>query len=325
MSQNNSLRKTLLHSALNFLKGRKNRSSHAPYALDRRKIDHTTKEQLKEREKKIQKTETTWKIKPYKVYEYTDTQSFLKNITILHLSDLHFNKKTEESLSQYLESLAKEKEYDLVVITGDIIHKHHTELSKRALNALQTISQKAQASFFVLGNHDFTEFDASSQKHLGPSYIREKLGSIGYNYLLGASQDVTIKGQKITISGIGDSIYQYSLSNKNIEHKKNFHLLILHNLDAMSQALRDIEFDLILSGHTHAGEQRIIGPINGYTILRYTQENGQPTFTNCNQQIFMPWKALTKKTLSYISPGLNYRMGKRMRTYQPGATFIHLE
>lgn len=85
-------------------------------------------------------------------------------LRILHLSDLHFTQKNDEQdkkFKQLIETLVtqhKEKPFDYIFVTGDIIDKGKTEYFSVALEYFNKLFNRlnfdGQNIFFVPGNHD---------------------------------------------------------------------------------------------------------------------------------------------------------------------------
>ena len=67
------------------------------------------------------------------------TNKKLDNLKILHLSDLHINKKTTISQIEELVVLCNKQTFDFIVITGDIIDTK-VKFIKEKLQILNTLS-----------------------------------------------------------------------------------------------------------------------------------------------------------------------------------------
>ena len=78
------------------------------------------------------------------------TSKKLHNLKILHLSDLHINKKTTLSQLKELINLCNNLNYDIAVITGDIIDTK-VKFIKEKLHILNNLKGIV---YFISGNHD---------------------------------------------------------------------------------------------------------------------------------------------------------------------------
>ena len=74
----------------------------------------------------------------------------LDNLKILHLSDLHINKKTTIEKLKELIKLCNNQTFDFAVITGDIIDTK-VKFLKEKLQILNTLNGKV---YYISGNHD---------------------------------------------------------------------------------------------------------------------------------------------------------------------------
>ncbi len=78
--------------------------------------------------------------------------SNLDGLKILHLSDLHINKKMLENSLNKLVKICNNLDYDFAVITGDIIDCK-VRYIKEKLKILNTLA-KNRPVYFISGNHD---------------------------------------------------------------------------------------------------------------------------------------------------------------------------
>ena len=74
----------------------------------------------------------------------------LDNLRILHLSDLHINKKTTIEKLNELVDLCNNLTFDFLVITGDIIDTK-VKFIKEKLQILNTLKGNV---YYISGNHD---------------------------------------------------------------------------------------------------------------------------------------------------------------------------
>lgn len=190
----------------------------------------------------------------------------LKDITLIHIGDIHFNKDTKDKKLDKIKEEIYKNNPDYVVITGDTIDESSVikdkQKIKKLLIFLTDISNKSKV-IISLGNHDI--FKSEDHKFF------KNLNDLKNIYVLNNESYVD---ESIYISG-------FTLPNKyyyNINHEESKELLIEHlkkykklttNLPAFLPKvslihspirLVDIdilnilkEYDLILSGHTHGG------------------------------------------------------------------------
>lgn len=189
-----------------------------------------------------------------------------KDITIIHLADIHFNANTKEKkLNLILEEIHKNNP-DYVVITGDIID--NPEITKDKYKIKKLLSFLTGIGEFTkliisLGNHDvLVQEDHKFFKNLND--LKNIYVLDNDNYI---DEDIYISG--ITLP----NNYYYNITNNEskevlLSHLNKYKRLVV-NLPVgvpkvslihspIKIADKDVimvlkEYDLLLSGHTHSG------------------------------------------------------------------------
>lgn len=189
-----------------------------------------------------------------------------KDITIIHIADIHFNDNTKEKTLNKIKEEIYKNNPDYIVITGDLIDnpdivKNKIKI-KKLLVFLTDLSNIAKI-IISLGNHDV--FKDSDYKFFS------NLNDLKNIYVL---NNESYQDEFIYISGFTLPMnYYYNITRKEstevlIEHLKNNRKLIT-NLPKSKPKISLIhspinipednvlkilkEYDLILSGHTHNG------------------------------------------------------------------------
>lgn len=246
------------------------------------------------------------------VYEFGvpvhDLPPEFEGFRILHLSDLHFTRgdpEPGELLTTLCRGIAQPP--DLVVATGDFVDKHPDDLDTAAHTALSGVFP-AVPRFFVLGNHD--------AMNGGREPVSAALERSGFVDLTNRGAIVSQQGCELHLLGVDDHLTGTAVrpapSSKRDPHPR---VLLTHNLDALRNHHYG-DLDLVLSGHLHSGEVNL-GFIDGIDYLRLLG-----VYDNVNAQR-RGWKALTLRTLSYISPGLATH-SMRLFTESAGVTVLRL-
>lgn len=198
-------------------------------------------------------------IKEYKVENKKITDNF-HGLKIVHISDMHYgttiNKKELENIVEKINLLKP----DIVVLTGDLLDET-TDIKnskKDIINSLSNIKVTI-GKFAITGNHDqqFTEWNS----------IIESSGFININ----DNYDRIYKNDTnyILLSGVSTNMFDNNNINDKLQSTKDFintipeeerdsiyKILLLHEPDFIDN-IEDIDFDLILSGHSHGGQIRI--------------------------------------------------------------------
>lgn len=189
-----------------------------------------------------------------------------KDLTIIHISDIHFNTDTSLSKLNKLTTEIKKNNPDYIMISGDLIDEPKIIRNKYKIKELlQFLSNLSEITkiFISLGNHDI--FSPEDLKFFN------KLNELKNIYIL---DNDCYKDEFIYISGLTlPNNYYY-----NITHEESSEVLVKHltnNRKLISKLPRELpkvilihspikltnkevlnklkEYDLILSGHTHNG------------------------------------------------------------------------
>ncbi len=186
--------------------------------------------------------------KPKKNRYVIESQKIDRELRISHLSDLH-QKSFGEQNSELFRLIA-EFEPDIIAVTGDMI-KHERQKDADApylLNFARGIAQIAP-SFFVTGNHE--------QHFL--NQVTDLFEQNGVRVLGNAVEQLKIHEQMIAIGGVHDPKIAPSGLEQVAEQcgkMPGFHLLLAHHPEHF-EIFAQHDIDLVLSGHTHAGQFRI--------------------------------------------------------------------
>ncbi len=175
------------------------------------------------------------------------------DLKIIQISDLHIH-----SLNKQLKKLTKKiNNYkpDLIVITGDSVDsKDNCKILNQFLNRLDNSTKK----FAILGNWEY--WGRIDVEELKLTYALNNC-----ELLINQSRQLQINNKTITITGVDD----YLAGNADIDlalkefNKSDYHIILNHcpqYSDVILEKLRNkIEFNFILSGHTHGGQVNLFG------------------------------------------------------------------
>lgn len=168
----------------------------------------------------------------------------LNNLKILHLSDLHINKKTKIEDLKNLVDYCNYINCDFISITGDIIDCKVKHIS----NKLEILNHLNKKTFFISGNHDVF-YGLEDLK-----FVLNKLA-----YLDNDSQTLIYNNKEINITGLSDRFSKLFKVKRDEKHavnllKKNINSIFLsHQPKDYKIALKG-EAKLFLCGHTHGGQ-----------------------------------------------------------------------
>ncbi len=190
------------------------------------------------------------------------TDKVSETIKIALITDLHSCGYGEDE--KKLISAIDSQMPDLVLLGGDIcddvIPDDNAEMFLKGIAG-------RYPCFYVTGNHEYWSGRVES--------ILELFSAYGVSVLDGSFEEIKINGQTITVCGITDpdaTIYTGgspdtraqldAIFESDPHDKDNCTLLLSHRPELIGMYLQ-YDFDLILAGHTHGGQWRIPGIING--------------------------------------------------------------
>lgn len=170
-----------------------------------------------------------------------DWPSAFNGLTILHLSDLHLD--INPGIASALAEAVAPLTYDLCVITGDLRSKMYGPIEP-AIDAFRRLRPALRGDIYaVMGNHDFIEM-------LPP------LEAMGVRFLMNESVVLQRGGASVCLAGVDDPHF-YETDNiqkaaVHLEHRTSA-ILLAHSPEIYRKAAA-CGFDVLLCGHTHAGQ-----------------------------------------------------------------------
>jgi uncharacterized protein len=192
-----------------------------------------------------------------KKYIFLKNEDNKNSLKVAVFSDVHVGvfagKKQVERVVRKINKI----DPDIVLIPGDFVYYADEKKIHHTLSPLKKIKAPKIA---VLGNHDYEKRGSS----LSVS-IKSALESAGALVVDNKTKSLEVKNSMVEIIGIADlwtGMPDYSVLYKN-ENKENADLRILltHNPDTAYEVIdldKDIkDIDLLIAGHTHAGQIRI--------------------------------------------------------------------
>jgi predicted MPP superfamily phosphohydrolase len=181
-------------------------------------------------------------------------------LRIVQLSDFHCSRHvTAEYLNEAVD-LAQAQQGDVIVLTGDFIHKgfHYVEHVARVLGRLTA----PHGVYAVLGNHDFSVRNALGFRRY-PHLYRAVAGALraqGIRVLHNETVRLTRGTDALNLTGVED------LWSRVCDLDRAFaglcssvpRVVLAHNPWTVEH-LADHRCDLMLSGHTHGGQINLPG------------------------------------------------------------------
>jgi len=199
-----------------------------------------------------------------------DLPSDLDGFTIAQVTDLHVGEFTSERVLRSMVADVNELRPDLVVMTGDLIHRELEDLT-RGLDLLRAM-QGRFGHVMIEGNHDLLRD--------GPEFRRRARAS-GLSFLYNEATTLTVRGYPVQFLGLGwvgplgpynppDELMAQSVRELLLLRQEGaFPILLAHHPHAFDAAAES-NVPLTLSGHTHGGQWMVteqMGP--GPAMFRY--------------------------------------------------------
>lgn len=240
------------------------------------------------------------------------------DITVLHLSDLHFRREDGRK-ARFLSTLPAA---DVTVVTGDLLGEPHAV--EKVVMALGPTRGRL-ASYFVLGSNDYfaprplNYLNYFRRKRRRRTGIRGRSGDLirlleadGWIHLKNRKDALDVDGTRVEVLGLDDPhIERQDLRVATRTNRDALGLVVVHSPDPAPE-LAALGYDLIVSGHTHGGQVRL--PIVGALV----------TNSDIPTKLAMGLSRLGPAIL-HVSPGLGTSKFAPFRFLcRPEATVLHL-
>lgn len=193
-------------------------------------------------------------IKEYPI-KTTKLSADYDGLKIAHFTDLHYgstiNLKDLKKIVKEINNLSP----DIVVFTGDLIEdgvileSDEIEKIKRTLNEIKPQIE----TLAVIGNHDY---DHDYWNQIVPNTNWHILDNT-YEYVYYNSKSpILFVGFDDLREGTPD--YSNAFSYLNVDNEDHYTIVLAHEPDQIEE-IKDYNFDLMLSGHSHLGQIRLPG------------------------------------------------------------------
>ena len=190
-------------------------------------------------------------------------------LDVLHISDTHMragNRRLREWLHRLPDRLTNAP--DLVLATGDLIEDDSG--IEPVVEAFARLNAN-YGCFYVLGSHDYfqSQFQAYTKYWTGRRPVRAPqadtdrleagLKEAGWKPVTNATETTDTPGGRVRITGVDDPyIKRHRTDHIRREPDDTLAIGLVHAPDVVSEyALHG--FDLVVGGHTHAGQVRVPG------------------------------------------------------------------
>lgn len=179
-------------------------------------------------------------------------------LRLVQLSDLHASAVVSLEFIADAVALAIAQRPDLIALTGDFV----TDTSSTPHGYAEVLARLAAAAptFACLGNHDGGVWGPHMQHNPTVEPVLNLLRRAGIPCLVNESAELTVRGRKLQLIGLGDLWCAMCLPSEAFGRTPPrggaTRLVLNHNPDA-KDLLREHDWDVLLCGHTHGGQLRL--------------------------------------------------------------------
>jgi len=183
-------------------------------------------------------------------YHITSSKKLQAPLRILFLADAHYGTVLDSSSLTQLKERLNEEEVDLVILGGDIVDENTTKEEMKEIFLVLGNVKSTYGTYFVYGNHDRQNYSSwkdfslvELEKTLQENHIvalKDEMVELRNDLVLVGREDKSHKRQNVEsiLSKVDSSKYIILIDHQPVEYENNSRLGI----------------DLMLSGHTHAGQ-----------------------------------------------------------------------
>lgn len=206
--------------------------------------------------------------------------------TLVHLSDLHFDRVDEALLEPLIENVRATKP-DVVVVSGDLTQRAHTAQFR---DAAAFLARLPSPQIVVPGNHDVPLYNATArfltplrkfrkyiQPDLDPCFIDAEIAVLGVN----TARSLVVKNGRINerqvatlrkvLSPLGDGVVKVVVTHHPFDVASDVGDRQLVGRARMAMAaFAECRVDLLLAGHLHLSRSADSGEryaLSGYEAL----------------------------------------------------------
>ena len=187
--------------------------------------------------------------------EYTiNTNKLNQDLKILFISDAHYGEVLNNKTFKKTINKINKEEYDIVILGGDITDEGTTaEEMNSVFNLISKINNK-YGIYYVYGNHDKQNYSGNKK------YETEQLNKVlKENNITILNDEFNIINENIVLIGRNDISQPRKELNEIITSDESKYMITIDHQPTEYNKNKELGIDLIISGHTHAGQLFPIG------------------------------------------------------------------
>ena len=186
------------------------------------------------------------------------------DLTAAVVADLH-----DRPFGEIVAQLAEIKP-DVILISGDLCESMEGKRGTHERHGFGFLAEAAKIAptFYSLGNH---EIGASHRQLRHPSSSPTERGRLHPTWRDAIREtgailldEDAVHWRGITVGGLGSALHRPDRAPdtawvKRFAAQKGYKLLLCHHPEYFDRYLRDLDIDLVVSGHAHGGQWRVFG------------------------------------------------------------------
>lgn len=205
------------------------------------------------------------------------TSKISSSLRILFLSDAHYGTVLHRGSLEKLKEDVKEQNIDVLILGGDLVDENTTKEEMNEIFEILGSIPSTYGTYFVYGNHDRQKYikeKAFSSEELNEAFLKNHITQV-VDENISLRDDIVLVGREDK----GEKRKNSEDLLKNIDPSK--YIILVDHQPISYEENEKLGVDLMLSGHTHAGQ---IFPA-GYFIRLFHMADlwyGKKTLNNMN-------------------------------------------
>jgi uncharacterized protein len=201
-----------------------------------------------------------------------DKPANVERLRIVQLSDIHLNELTTHRFIQQMVDEVNKLNADFVVITGDTLDKYLKPFTQKGFDKQFQQLRSKYGTFIIFGNHEYlaTNLENNQEEDITNAFRQAGMKVLKDDIIYFDDIGITLVGRD-DFSSFRYNVNRASLSDLIMFTNTDSPIILLDHQPKDLNEPEKLGVDLIISGHTHAGQ---IFPINIIEKLMYKNTYG---------------------------------------------------
>ncbi|OCG17982.1 hypothetical protein A9G24_02525 [Gilliamella sp. App6-5] len=201
-----------------------------------------------------------------------DKPANVERLRIVQLSDIHLNELTTHRFIQQMVDEVNKLNADFVVITGDTLDKYLKPFTQKGFDKQFQQLRSKYGTFIIFGNHEYlaTNLENNQEEDIANAFRQAGMKVLKDDIIYFDDIGITLVGRD-DFSSFRYNVNRASLSDLIMFTNTDSPIILLDHQPKDLNEPEKLGVDLMISGHTHAGQ---IFPINIIEKLMYKNTYG---------------------------------------------------